>query len=42
MCAIFALEHLIDPKLVRRLIKATLQQLPESISRLTSALKPFL
>lgn len=42
MCAIFALEHLLDPKLVRRLIKATLQQLPDSISRLTSALRPFL
>ena len=42
MCAIFALEHLADPKLVRRLIKATLQQLPESIARLSAALKPFL
>lgn len=42
MCTIFALEHLIDLKLVRRLIKATLQQLPDSISRLLAALKPFL
>ena len=42
MCTIFDLEHLADPKLVRRLIKATLQQLPDALARLTAALTPFL
>ena len=42
MCTIFALEHLANPKLVRRLIKATLQQLPDALARLTAALTPFL